>query len=1073
MINQLKHKLAYALLLISPIFAHAQGDLSQVQGVHYFSDPAISPNATEIAFVSGGDIWTVSANGGDARLLVSHPDHESRPMYSPDGKQLAFVSTRSGNGDIYLLTIATGELKRLTFDDAADELSGWSRDGKYIYFSSTGRDIAGMRDVYRVPVQGGTPMTVTDDRYVNEFFAMPSPDGKTLAFTARGVASHQWWRNGHSHLDESEIWLKHEANNNYQKITERGAKNLWPMWSDDGKSVYFISDRTGTENLYVQPIGGAAKQLTSFTKGRMLWPTIAHNGKAIVFEKDFNVWLFDVATGKAREVNIVRKGIPATAGVEHVRQSGQFRELALSPDGKKVAFVARGDVFVASAKDGGDAMRVTRTTAIEGELVWANNSNSIVYSSTRNGVSNLYQYNFITSTETQLTNDKLNDAAPKFSPNGQQLAYLRDGKQLRVLDVASKKDRLVTNLVLGNVFFSSSSAYTWSPDSKFLAYAGFGEKSFRNIYIVPAAGGESKPVTSLANTFTQGVSWSKDGKYILFNTRQRTENGFVARVDLVPHRPRFREEQFMSLFSETAPTAPATITAKAPATDTMFKKTAKVSGDSSRVVYEGIRQRLSMLPLGVDVDDHVISPDGKTLVLTATVAGQNNLYTYSLDEMAKEPAVLKQLTTTSSPKSSIQFSSDGKEVYYLEQGTIRAIGLETKTPRSIAVTAELDIDFAKERLEVFDQAWQMQNNGFYDPGFHGANWSAIRKTFAPLAAGAGTPDELRRILGLMVGELNASHLGVSGGSSSFNTGRIGLRFDRKEYENNGSLKITEVVSMSPSDLSGEVKVGQYLLAIDGTPITATTNVDELLQHKTNKMVALTIGNTAIDKQGKKVNVRPVSMGTEKGLLYKQWVQQQRDYVNKISNGRLGYVHMFDMSQESLNQFYLDIDAENHAREGVVVDVRNNNGGFVNAYALDVLSRRGYMNMTIRGLPTAPARTMLGQRALDAPTILVTNQHSLSDAEDFSEGYRALKLGKIVGEPTGGWIIYTSNVTLFDGTTVRLPFIKITDQQGKNMELAPRPVDIPVSNPIGETGKDTQLDVAVRELLKQLEAGKKK
>jgi C-terminal processing protease CtpA/Prc len=199
------------------------------------------------------------------------------------------------------------------------------------------------------------------------------------------------------------------------------------------------------------------------------------------------------------------------------------------------------------------------------------------------------------------------------------------------------------------------------------------------------------------------------------------------------------------------------------------------------------------------------------------------------------------------------------------------------------------------------------------------------------------------------------------------------------------------------------------------------------------------------------------------------VEENREYVAKISGGRLGYVHMIDMSGNSLNQLYIDLDAENHSRDGVVIDVRNNNGGFVNVYAIDVLSRKPYLYMTPRGFETAPARTMLGQRALEAPTILVTNQHSLSDAEDFTEGYRALKLGKVVGEPTAGWIIYTSNVSLIDGTTIRLPFIKITDGSGKVMEMNPRPVDIPVTRPIGETltGRDSQLETAVRELLKQL------
>jgi C-terminal processing protease CtpA/Prc len=215
-------------------------------------------------------------------------------------------------------------------------------------------------------------------------------------------------------------------------------------------------------------------------------------------------------------------------------------------------------------------------------------------------------------------------------------------------------------------------------------------------------------------------------------------------------------------------------------------------------------------------------------------------------------------------------------------------------------------------------------------------------------------------------------------------------------------------------------------------------------------------------------VRPVNLTTEKGLLYRKWVEDRRAYVARESGGKLGYVHMFDMSSASLAQLYLDLDAENHARECVVIDIRHNNGGFVNPYTIDVLARRSYLTMTPRGFTSAPGRTVVGQRALELPTVLVTNQHSLSDAEDFTEGYRTLGLGKVVGEPTSGWIIFTSNVPLIDGSIIRLPFIRITGQDGKDMELNPRPVDVLVKRPVGEsyTERDSQLDAAVRELLKR-------
>jgi C-terminal processing protease CtpA/Prc len=325
-------------------------------------------------------------------------------------------------------------------------------------------------------------------------------------------------------------------------------------------------------------------------------------------------------------------------------------------------------------------------------------------------------------------------------------------------------------------------------------------------------------------------------------------------------------------------------------------------------------------------------------------------------------------------------------------------------------------------------------------------------------------------MNLMVGELNASHLGVSGSSgfSATPTGRLGLRFDGTEYETNGRLKVTEVIDLSPAAVSKEIKAGDYLASIDGEMISASVNIDQMLEGKVGKRVELGISSSPGSKS-KKVVLKPVSTGAEKYLLYRQWVESRRAYVAKESGGRLGYVHLPDMGSGTLAQLYIDLDVENQSKEGVVIDVRNNNGGFINPYVIDILSRRGYLTMQERGLWKYPARSALGQRSLELPTVLITNQHSLSDAEDLAEGYRELKLGKVVGEKTSGWIIFTWSPRLFDGTRFRLPRSKILDNRGQNMELNPRPVDVEVTNAVGESkvGKDSQLDVAVRELLKQL------
>lgn len=1060
------------------------------------AEPALSPDASEVAFVSGGDIWTAPASGGEARLLVSHAATESRPLYSPDGKRLAFISTRTGNGDIYVLTFATGELRRLTFDDGLDQLDNWSRDGRWLYFSSTSHDISGMNDIFRVSIDGGTPMAVSADRYANEYWAAPAPDGKALAFTARGITSSQWWRKGHSHLDESELWLMRESAGgvpSYERIgADSGGKEMWPMWTADGRALYFVSDRGGAQNIWMRPVGGAARPVTSFQDGRVLWPSISYDGRAIVFERDFRIWRLDVASGAAHEIPVTLRGAPAGLATEHLTLTSDLQELALSPDGKKVAFIVRGEVFAAPAKEGGDAARITTTPANETGVAWSPDSRRIVYVSDRDGPQHIYLYDFATRTESRLTNDARSDVSPRFSPDGTMLAFERDGRELRVLDLASKAERMLATGYLERAPFVSARGFTWSPDSRWIAYSSTSGKQFSNAYVVAASGGTSRPVSFLANVFGGSISWSPDGTYLLFDTRQRTEEGQIARVDLVPRTPRFREDQFRDLFRDesprpTSPAMPARPTParpeprpSAPARDSLLAASPTSARPDSQarrpskpvtIVYDDIRQRLSLLPVGLDVSSLTISPDGKWVLLVAAAAGQQNLYVYPLDELAREAPVARQLTSTAGAKRGVQWAADSKEVYYLDAGRINVLQLDTRQARPVAVSAEMDVDFGREKMEVFTQAWSYLRDNFFDANFNGVDWSAVREAYMPRIEGARTPDEMRRILSLMVGELNASHSGIGAppGTAQPSTGRIGLRFDRAEYERAGKLKVIEVVPLSPAALAGNVKAGEYLLAVDGTRIDARTNLDQLLDRKINRRVVLTIAASADGAAAREVAVRPTNAATEKGLLYRAWVNAKRAYVAKVSNGRLGYVHMIDMSAGALSQLYLDLDAENQAREGVVIDVRNNNGGFVNAYALDVLSRRPYLTMTQRGLPSAPARTVLGQRALEAPTVLVTNQHSLSDAEDFTEGYRALKLGKVVGEPTAGWIIYTSGATLVDGSSVRIPFTRITASDGTPMEMHPRPVDVLVVRPIGEsyTGRDSQLDAAVRELLKEI------
>jgi Tol biopolymer transport system component len=944
-----------------------------------------------------------------------------------------------------------------------------------VFFQTGSHEVSGMLDVYRVAVDGGTPMPVAADRYTTEYFAAPAPGGDAVAITARANAGSQWWRKGHSHLDESEIWIVRPGPI-YTPITRGGAKDAWPMWAAGGKGLYFMSDRSGAQNIWsVSSLGvqgdadNGAKALTAFKDGRVLWPSITKDGRTIAFERGFGIWTVDTATGQSHEVPIALRGAPASTGIEHRAFSDQLQELALSPDGKKAAFTVHGEIFSVSAKDGGDAVRVTHTAGEEAEIAWAPDSRRLAYMSDRGGTNHLFVYDFGTGTETQVTSGSGRDDAPRYSPDGKWIAFERDSKELRVVDPATKEEKLLATGAFDTPPFVDFRDFVWSPDSRFVAYLAAGAKTFQNVHVVAVGGGEGRAVSFLANTNAGSLSWSPDGTYLTFATSQRTEPGDVMRIDLLPHTPKFREDQFRDLFREDQPKNTPAEPANAPASPAVPAPSAAGAKRPVEIVYEEIRRRASTLPVGVDVARQEISPDGKWLLLTASAAGQQNLYVYPIDELSKEPAVARQLTSTPGAKRSAHFTADSKEVYYLDRGRVFNVTIEKREPKPIAVTAELDVDFSREKVEAFREAWTYLRDQFFDEKMNGVDWKAVRSVYEPRVAGARTPDEMRRIVSLMLGELNASHMGISAPAPGAqpSLGRLATDFDRAEYEAGGRLKFAGVVPLGPAAVGG-VKAGDYLLQVDGRSVGAQTNLDALLDHTIGRRVALSVASSATGAPHEVV-VKPVDQPTEKALRYRQWVEQRREYVAKASGGRLGYVHMFDMSAAALAQLHVDLDAENHARDGVVIDVRNNNGGFVNVYAIDVFARRGYFNMLSRGLPSVSSRSSLGQRALELPTILVTNQHSLSDAEDFTEGYRTLKLGKVVGEPTAGWIIYTGGVTLIDGSVLRMPATKIFASDGTPMEMHPRPVDVPITRPVGEsyTGKDVQLDTAVAELLRQL------
>ncbi len=1039
-----------------------------------FAQPAISPDGSTIAFVSGGAIWEVPASGGVAHILVADKGADSRPLFSPDGKHLAFVSDATGGGDVYVLDLATGKLSRVTHADGHDQLSGWSHDGQWVYFNSARDNIGGMNGVYRVRITGGTPMPVSLEPYRYEEQGVPSPDNQSIALVGGGWGETQWWRHGSAHIDHGAIWLlANDGSHTYRRLTPDDARADWPMWAPDGQSLYYVSDRSGTENIWHVDRKGSEVPLTHFTSGRVVWPTIAADGRTIAFERDFGIWTVDTATGKAHMVPITLVGAIASPQDQHQTKHDDFHDLRLSPDGKKLAFIVHGDIYAVGTKKGGHAELVTRTPGVAYGIAWAPDSRRIVYGDFRAGSEHLYLYDFRSGKETPLTHGSGADTSPAFSPDGKSLAFLRDGHKLEVIDMATHAVRALTR---ANIDFprpmNSDRPLTWSPDGRWIAVLEWGPRMFRNAVAVSVATGRTVAVSMLANTFSDDLTFSPDGKQLLFTTGERTKQGQIASIDLVARTPHFREDQFLKLFKPSKPGEPPD-QEQAESSSDHGKSAAKPAHEKNEPVHvridaTAIRNRLTLLPTGLDAQAIAISPDGKSLVITANVAGHTNLYAWSLDPLADKPAVARQLTSSKGYKADVQFSPDGKTIWYLDDGRVHKVALEKGKAKAVAIEATVDADFATDKMLSFAQAWTWLRDNYQNPAMNGVDWNAMRARYEPLLAGAPTWASVNRLMNMLVGELDSSHSGVRRRKHHDPvTGRLGLRFDTAAYEHAGKLRVTGVTPLSPAAIAG-IKPGAVLEAVNHHVLDRHDNLFALLAHRIGHKTTLRVTS---GQRTRTLEVKPIDSRTLALLNYKAWVNANRAYVAKLSGGKLGYVHLPDMSMASLHRLYRELDADNMTREGVVIDVRNNYGGFVNAYALDVLARKAYLNMTPRNIGhPVPARSLLGQRALERPTVLVTNRITLSDGEDFTEGYRAMHLGKVVGEPTAGWIIFTSAGRLIDGATVRLPFSTITTAGGKPMERHPRPVDVPVERPLGESyrGKDSDLDAAAKVLLQQVQ-----
>jgi len=839
------------------------------------------------------------------------------------------------------------------------------------------------------------------------------------------------------------------------------------MWNGD--DIYFVSDRDGNENIWRKSLeNGETKQVTHFDDGRLLRASISYDGNWITFERDFKIWRLNTNSGETTSVDIQVKSDQKTNPISHKSYSGDIHEFVLSPDGKKIAFSVRGEIFAVSSEKGGDAFRVTETHFREGQICWSPDSKKLSYISDRFGENEVFLFDFVTREEVRLTDSPATKSMPKFSPDGEYISFFHGRREIHLMDVETKEIcPFINSLFLWGVGAPSSCA--WSPDSKWMAFIAQDENYFSNLYVQNIEEKEAKQISFLGNISGGGVIWSSDGKFIIFNTGQYRAESQIARVDLKPLPATFKEDEFDKLFEdegekkEEKPEVPEAVE-KENSGDEQDKP------EPVEIQFEDIKGRMNLLThFKQNANALAISPDSKTLIFKAAMTGKENLWSLSLEPDKNEAP--KQLTSTPGEKGAVYFAPDGKKIYYLDGRKIQHRPFPDGDIKGLNVKAEFDVDWRLEKMQMFDEAWRLIRDHFYDASFNGSDWLNIRDKFRPVVTDIQNQPDFHEVISLMLGDLNASHLGCGGGGGGNNTGYLGVTFDQSELASNGRFKITKILQDGPIHLAKEpMNVGEYILSINGDTLNGTKNLYELMQRSTGKRLTLKVNDKPEMEGAREVHVKPVNGGTINNLRYKNWVRENAKYVDKISNGRSGYVHIRGMNYNNFVQFQVDLDAEAHGKEGVVVDVRFNGGGHIASFILDVLQRRAYTISSYRGEVSTPSTNLSGNRLLDKPTILIQNEHSGSNAEMFSEGYRSLGLGKVVGVWSAGAVIWTWDWKLLDGSNFRLPRMRVSTLTGENLEGTARSVDFQVERPLGESSarKDSQLDVAVEKLLKQID-----
>lgn len=1059
----------------------------------WLRDVQISPDGTEIAFCYKGDIYKVPANGGTATQLTTQASYECSPIWSPDSKQIAFASDRNGNFDLFVMSADGGAARRLTTHSASEIPSTFTTDGNYILFSASIQDPAhsalfptsAMTELYKVPVTGGRTEQVLGTPAEMVCF---DKSGKTFLYQDRKGFEDEW-RKHHTSSITRDVWLYDSENGKHTNLTAHAGEDRNPVFAPDGQTVYFLSERDGsTFNVYSFPISSpqSLKTVTHFKTHPVRFLSMGSNG-TLCYTYDGEIYTQKQGDKPQKvKIDIIRDDQNTIADLNF---SNGATSATVSPDGKQVAFIVRGEVFVTSA-DYNTTKQITHTPAREAGLTFSPDNRTLAYASERNGNWELYmakiarkeEANFPNATaieeEVLLPSDKTERTYPQFSPDGKELAFIEDRNRLMVINLETKKVRQVTD---GSTWFSTGGGfdYSWSPDGKWftLEFIGNRHDPYSDIGMVSAQGGK---IINLTNSgYTSGSPrWVLDGNAILFITerygmRAHASWGSLNDVMLVfmnqDAYDKFRlSKEDYELQKELE---------KEQKNTTEAKKNDKKKGDNKEkseekkeekvkdivVELNNIEDRIVRLtPNSSDLGSAIITKDGETLYYLSAFEGGYDLWKMNLRK--KDTKLLHKMDAG---WANMEMDKDGKNLFLLGSNTMQKMGTDSESLKPISYQAHVKMDLAAERDYMFNHVYKQEQKRFYNLNMHGIDWDAMTKAYRKFLPHIDNNYDFAELLSEYLGELNVSHTGgrfrpqLKGDA----TATLGLLYD---WNHNGKgLLISEVVEKGPFDHArSKVKAGNIIEKIDGQEITPESDYSVLLNGKARKKTLVTLYNPQTKERWEEVVV-PVSNGVMSDLLYARWVKQRAADVDKWSNGRLGYVHIESMGDDSFRSVYSDILGKYNNREGIVIDTRFNGGGRLHEDIEILFSGKKYFTQVVRGREACD----MPSRRWNKPSIMVQCEANYSNAHGTPWVYSHQKIGKLVGMPVPGTMTSVSWETLQDPTLVfGIPVIGYRLPDGSYLENSQLEPDIKVANS-PETvvkGEDTQLKAAVDELLKEID-----